>query len=87
MLIEYATQVEARAAIKALDGTKFLEQTIGVDYAFVRPPPKDKGRGGGGGGRRGGKARSRSRSKSRDRDRSRSRSGSRGGKGEDVKMD
>lgn len=85
MLIEYATQPEAREAIKGLDNTKFLEQTIGVDYAFVRPPPKEKGRGEGGrGGRRGGRARSRSRSKSRERERSRSKSE---GKGEDVKMD
>ena len=66
MLIEYPTQVEARAAIKALNGTKFLDQTIQVDYAFVRSPPKDKGRTG---GRRGGRDRSRSRSRERDRDR------------------
>jgi RNA-binding protein 8A len=86
-LIEYATQVEARAAIKALSGTKFLEQTINVDYAFVRPPPKDKGRGGAG-GRRGGKHRSRSRSKSRERSRSKSRDRADGkGREEDVKME
>ena len=67
VLIEYPTQVEARAAIKALNDTKFLDQTIQVDYAFVRSPPKqDKGRGG---GRRGGRDRSRSRSRERDRDR------------------
>ncbi|RMZ88566.1 hypothetical protein DV736_g4190, partial [Chaetothyriales sp. CBS 134916] len=42
VLIEYPTQVEAQAAIKALDGSKLLDQTIRVDYAFVRPPPKDK---------------------------------------------
>ncbi|KPI39015.1 RNA-binding protein 8A [Cyphellophora attinorum] len=68
VLIEYPTQVEARAAIKALNDTKFLDQTIQVDYAFVRPPPKqDKSRGAG--GRRGGRDRSRSRSRSRDRGR------------------
>ncbi|RMZ77637.1 hypothetical protein DV738_g4293, partial [Chaetothyriales sp. CBS 135597] len=42
VLLEYPTQVEAQAAIEALDGTKLLDQTIRVDYAFVRPPPKDK---------------------------------------------
>ncbi|ETN41664.1 uncharacterized protein HMPREF1541_03600 [Cyphellophora europaea CBS 101466] len=67
VLIEYPTQVEARAAIKALNGTKFLDQTIEVDYAFVRSPPKqDKARAG---GRRGGRDRSRSRSRDRDRPR------------------
>jgi RNA-binding protein 8A len=71
VLIEYPTQVEAREAIKALDGTKFLEQTISVDYAFVRSPPKqEKARSGG--GRKGGRERSRSRSRSRgDRERDR----------------
>ncbi|RMD44938.1 hypothetical protein DV735_g186, partial [Chaetothyriales sp. CBS 134920] len=44
VLLEYPTQVEAQAAIEALDGTKLLDQTIRVDYAFVRPPPKDKAR-------------------------------------------
>ena len=76
MLIEYPTQVEAQAAIKALHGAKLLDQTIAVDYAFVRPPPKEKGgrasgvaiKGRGAGGRGG---RSRSRSKSRSRSRSR----------------
>ena len=77
-LIEYPTQPEAKAAIKALNGTKLLDQTISVDYAFVRPPPKEKGKGGRSGGRPSRTARSRSRSKSRspsrekDRDRSRS---------------
>ncbi|KAJ9633656.1 hypothetical protein H2204_006862 [Knufia peltigerae] len=100
VLIEYPTQVEAAAAIKALNGAKLLDQTISVDYAFVRPPPKDNkgGRGGpggggggkgnerrgGGGGARGG-ARSRSRSKSRSRSRSVDRH--RKGDGDGDKMD
>ena len=86
VLIEYPTQSEARAAIKALNGTKFLDQTISVDYAFVRPPPKDNKRGG---ARRGGRSgRSRSRSKSESRSRTRSRDGAKDeGKGEDVKME
>ncbi|KAI1610158.1 hypothetical protein EDD37DRAFT_35627 [Exophiala viscosa] len=73
VLIEYPTQVEASAAIKALNGTKLLDQTISVDYAFVRPPPKEKGRAGAGkaNDRRGGRVgRSRSRSKSKSRSRS-----------------
>lgn len=78
VLIEYPTQVEAAAAIKVLNGAKLLEQTLSVDYAFVRPPPKDKGRGGAGKaserrGARGGRSRSRSKSKSRSRSRSRDR--------------
>ncbi|OKL56391.1 hypothetical protein UA08_08332 [Talaromyces atroroseus] len=64
-LIEYSTLPEASAAIKALDGTKLLDQTIHVDYAFVRPPPGSKGKGGGPKGGRGGRARSRSRERSR----------------------
>ncbi|KAJ9313658.1 hypothetical protein DTO271D3_6162 [Paecilomyces variotii] len=44
-LIEYSTLPEASAAIKALNGAKLLDQTIQVDYAFVRPPPS-KGKGG-----------------------------------------
>ncbi|KAL9115892.1 MAG: hypothetical protein Q9227_000260 [Pyrenula ochraceoflavens] len=68
-LIEYPTQPEAKAAIKALNGTKLLDQTISVDFAFVRPPPQE-GKAKGGRGPRGGRARgarSRSRSKSRSR--------------------
>ncbi|KAI5359631.1 Putative RNA-binding motif protein [Septoria linicola] len=39
VLIEYPTLEEARAAIQDADGKELLEQKIGVDYAFVRPPP------------------------------------------------
>ncbi|KAK8132000.1 RNA-binding protein 8A [Apiospora kogelbergensis] len=66
-LIEYTTLQEARAAIDGCHQTKLLDQTIYVDFAFVRPPPgKANARGGLGGGRqshRGGRSgRSRSRS-------------------------
>ncbi|KAI9724289.1 MAG: hypothetical protein M1828_003713 [Chrysothrix sp. TS-e1954] len=44
VLIEYPTISEARAAIDGAHGTKLLDQTIDVDFAFVRPPP-GKGRG------------------------------------------
>merc|ERR1712000_351292 len=61
-LIEYATLEEARAAIDNAHNTKMLEQTINVDFAFVRPPPgQGKGARGGRGGHRG-RGRSRSRS-------------------------
>ncbi|KAL2812804.1 hypothetical protein BDW59DRAFT_176904 [Aspergillus cavernicola] len=63
-LIEYSTLPEATEAIKALNGYKLLDQTIEVDYAFVRPPPSNKGKAGGRGGR-GGRARSKSRDRSR----------------------
>ncbi|KAK5992447.1 RNA-binding protein Y14 [Cladobotryum mycophilum] len=53
-LIEYATLEEARAAIDGAHDTKLLDQTVTVDFAFVRPPPGGKGgRGGRAGGRRG----------------------------------
>ncbi|KAK7514010.1 putative RNA-binding protein 8A [Phyllosticta citriasiana] len=74
VLIEYPTVSEARAAIEGADGKKLLDQTIAVDYAFVRPPPKEGARGGprrGGGGRGGAGGRGRSRSPE---DRARSRS-------------
>lgn len=65
-MIEYSTLPEATEAIKNLNGTKLLDQTIQVDYAFVRPPPSNKGKAGGQrGGGRGGRGRSRSRERSR----------------------
>ncbi|EKD18494.1 RNA-binding protein 8A [Drepanopeziza brunnea f. sp. 'multigermtubi' MB_m1] len=57
-LIEYATLDEARKAIDALHNTKLLDQTIEVDFAFVRPPPGKNSRR----PAKGGRARSRSRS-------------------------
>ena len=66
MLVEFSTLKEARAAIEGTNGTKMLDQTLAVDFAFVRPAP-DKGaradgaKGGRGGGpRKGGRGRSRS---------------------------
>lgn len=59
-LIEYPTLDEARAAIDGAHDTKLLDQTIQVDFAFVRPPP-GKGRSG---GRAPAKGRARSRSRS-----------------------
>ncbi|KAG5917040.1 RNA-binding protein 8A [Claviceps africana] len=61
-LIEYATLEEARAAIDGAHNTKLLDQTVAVDFAFVRPPP---GKGARGGGRAGGAAGRRQRSRSR----------------------
>ncbi|KAF4624300.1 hypothetical protein G7Y89_g13872 [Cudoniella acicularis] len=60
-LIEYPTLDEARAAIDGAHNTKLLEQTIEVDFAFVRPPPT---RGKGGRPPVKGRARTRSRSPS-----------------------
>lgn len=59
-MIEYPTVTEAKAAIKGANGEKLLEQTISVDFAFVRPPPSKGQSGGGKSGRRGGRQRSRS---------------------------
>lgn len=62
-MVEYPTQKEAKAAIEGANDTKLLDQTIAVDFAFVRPPPMKKGeqgRGGRGGAARGGRTRSRS---------------------------
>ncbi|KAI1906511.1 hypothetical protein LOZ12_004389 [Ophidiomyces ophidiicola] len=67
-LIEYTTLPEAESAIKALNGTKLLDQTIDVDFAFVRPPPssnKAKWSGGNGNRARGNRGRSKSRERSR----------------------
>ena len=65
MLIEYSTLSDAKAAIEGANGEKLLDQTISVDFAFVRPPPgkgqQGGGRGGGAAGR-GGRSRQRSRS-------------------------
>ncbi|KAM0335399.1 hypothetical protein ACHAQA_000444 [Verticillium albo-atrum] len=73
-LIEYATLAEARAAIDDAHKAKLLDQTISVDFAFVRPPPgknSDRHGGGGGGGGRapGGRALNRGRGRSRSRSR------------------
>ncbi|KAI1502504.1 hypothetical protein F5X99DRAFT_156971 [Biscogniauxia marginata] len=79
-LIEYPTLQEARAAIDGAHQTKLLDQTINVDFAFVRPPPGKGNRGarqsahrggGGGGGGRGGRSRSRSPEHERERERER----------------
>ncbi|OXV07364.1 hypothetical protein Egran_04873, partial [Elaphomyces granulatus] len=72
-LVEYSTLPEASAAITGLNGAKLLDQTIRVDYAFVRPPPSSKGKGTGPKGPRGGRGRSRSRERSRSPDKDNSR--------------
>ena len=55
-LIEYTTLEEARAAIDGANGTELLDQTVQVDFAFVRPPPGKANNSGGrlGGGTGGG---------------------------------
>lgn len=58
-MIEYPTHSEAKAAIEGANGEQLLEQTVSVDFAFVRPPP-NKGQSGPKGGRKGGRQRSRS---------------------------
>ncbi|KAI0538955.1 hypothetical protein GGR58DRAFT_466714 [Xylaria digitata] len=71
-LIEYPTLQEARAAIDGAHETKLLDQTIYVDFAFVRPPPGKGGRGNRQ-SHRGGRGRSRSRSPEGGRERERGR--------------
>jgi RNA-binding protein 8A len=44
-LIEYATEKEARDAMKALDGTELLGQTIHINWAFIRGGHKGPRRG------------------------------------------
>ncbi|WYZ44156.1 hypothetical protein EsH8_VII_000592 [Colletotrichum jinshuiense] len=66
-LIEYATLSEARAAIDTAHETKLLDQTVYVDFAFVRPPPGGKG-GNRGGARPQNRGRGRSRSRSVERE-------------------
>ena len=61
ILIEYATLSEAKAAIEGANGTKLLDQTIAVDFAFVRPPPQ-KTRAGNSNAPKGASGRQRSRS-------------------------
>ncbi|GAM85370.1 hypothetical protein ANO11243_033770 [Dothideomycetidae sp. 11243] len=61
-LIEYALVEEARAAVEGAKDLKLMDQTVSVDFAFVRPPP-GKGRTGGAparGGNKSGRQRSRS---------------------------
>lgn len=67
VLIEYPTVQEAKAAIEGANGEKLLDQTISVDYAFVRPPPA-KNASASKGGRKGGRDRSASPGARRRRD-------------------
>ncbi|KAE9976174.1 hypothetical protein BLS_002181 [Venturia inaequalis] len=87
VLIEYPTASEAKAAIEGANGTKLLEQTISVDYAFVRPPPtKGAAAAPARGGRSQGKGRARSRSPGDERRSGRDddRRGSRGDEDEGI---
>ncbi|KAI9705034.1 MAG: RNA-binding protein 8A [Candelina mexicana] len=69
VLIEYPTVNEARAAIDGANGTKLLDQTLSVDFAFVRPPPKGgQNKGSRGGPAKGGRGRSRSPGATNERD-------------------
>jgi RNA-binding protein 8A len=62
-LIEFPTLDEAKAAVEGVNDTKLLDQTISVDFAFVRPPPtKANNNQSRGAPARGGKSRNRSRS-------------------------
>ncbi|KAL2260402.1 hypothetical protein VTK26DRAFT_5594 [Humicola hyalothermophila] len=76
-LIEFPTLDEARAAIDGANGTQLLDQTIQVDFAFVRPPPGKAGNGRSGGGS-GGPPRGSNRGARSGRSRSRSPGGGRG---------
>lgn len=58
VLIEYPTLSEARAAVDGANGEKLLDQTVNVDFAFVRPPPSKTQAGGGRGAKKGGRQRS-----------------------------
>ena len=70
VLIEFPTLEEAKAAVEGVNGTKLLDQTISVDFAFVRPPPtkNNNNNQSRGGPARGGKSRNRSRSPGARRD-------------------
>jgi RNA-binding protein 8A len=37
-MLEYETSEEAKAAIKALNGSKLADKVIKVDWAFKKPP-------------------------------------------------
>lgn len=58
MLIEYPTLSEARAAVDGANGEKLLDQTVSVDFAFVRPPPSKTQAGVSRGAKKGGRQRS-----------------------------
>ncbi|KAF1809393.1 RNA-binding domain-containing protein [Eremomyces bilateralis CBS 781.70] len=45
VLIEYTTLAEAHGAIEGGNGEKMLDNTMKVDFAFVRPPPSKNRRG------------------------------------------
>ncbi|KAI8380886.1 RNA-binding domain-containing protein [Radiomyces spectabilis] len=45
-LVEYETRKEAQDAIDDADGTKYLDQEIKVDFAFVKGPSRSERRGG-----------------------------------------
>ncbi|KAL8978125.1 MAG: hypothetical protein Q9205_006216 [Flavoplaca limonia] len=60
VFVEYATLSSAEAAVAGANGTKLLDQTISVDFAFVRPPPTKKETGVKGRASAGRKGRSRS---------------------------
>ncbi|THX48506.1 hypothetical protein D6D06_09062 [Aureobasidium pullulans] len=68
VLIEFPTLDEAKAAVEGANKTKLLDQTISVDFAFVRPPPTKNTNDTRGGPARGGKSRNRSRSPGARRD-------------------